>query len=158
MRFSLASIVLAFVAGLLLTPLGPANAQDTPQPSPNPAIVKSQLIQFTQLTRKNILDIQALPVDDDSIPVDPRVRDSARRAYILIRAAWWGTDLAIQKQSTSYQDPMLALANKRLNQARDLARYPVDFTGGPRAEYVSKSVESLSHSLRLVQQVLVILP
>jgi len=53
---------------------------------------------------------------------------------------------------------MLALANKRLNQARDLARYPVDFTGGPRAEYVSKSVESLSHSLRLVQQVLVILP
>src|SRR5262249_47094507 len=80
-----------------------------------------------------------------------------RRAYILIRAAWWGTDLAIQKQSTSYQDPMLALANKRLNQARDLARYPVDFTGGPRAEYVSKSVESLSHSLRLVQQVLVIL-
>src|SRR5215831_12986209 len=157
MRFSLASIVLAFVAGLLLTPLGPADPQDTPQPSWNPAIYKSQLIQFTQLTRKNILDIQALPVDD-SIPVDPRVRDSARRAYILIRAAWWGTDLAIQKQTTSYQDPMLALANKRLNQARDLARYPVDFTGGPRAEYVSKSVESLSHSLRLVQQVLVILP
>ena len=156
MRFSLASIVLAFVAGLLLTPLGPADAQDTPQPSSNPAIFKSQLIQFTQLTKKNILDIQALPVDD-SIPVDPRVRDSARRAYILIRAAWWGTDLAIQKQ-TSYQDPMLALANKRLDQARDLARYPADFSGGPRAEYVSKSVENLSRSLRLVQQVLVILP
>src|SRR5262250_1622696 len=152
MRFSLASIVLAFVAGLLLTPLGPADAQDTPQPSSNPAIFKSQLIQFTQLTKKNILDIQALPVDD-SIPVDPRVRDSARRAYILIRAAWWGTDLAIQKQ-TSYQDPMLALANKRLDQARDLARYPADFSGGPRAEYVSKSVENLSRSLRLVQQVL----
>jgi len=157
MRFSLASIILAFVAGLLLTPLGRADAQDTPQASSNPAIFKSQLLQFTQMTRKNILDIQALPVDDDSIPVDPRVRDSARRAYILIRAAWWGTDLAMQKQ-TSYQDPMLALANKRLDQARNLARYPVDFISGPRAEYVSKSVESLSHSLRIVQQVLVILP
>src|SRR5262252_2489052 len=113
MLSSLASIILALVAGLLLTPLGREDAQDTPQASSNPAIFKSQLLQFTQMTRKNILDIQALPVDDDSIPVEPRVRDSACRAYILIRAAWWGTDLAIQKQSTSYQDPMLALANKR---------------------------------------------
>jgi hypothetical protein len=153
MRFSLAPIVMAFVVGLLLTSLEPANAQDAPQPSPNPAVFKAQLLEFTQLARKNLRAIQALPVDD-SIPVDAGVRNSARQAYILIRAAVWGIDLARQK----HEDPMLALVEPRVDEAKNLARYPVDFTGVPRAEYVSTSVQYLSRSLKLVQQALVMLP
>jgi len=154
MRVPLASIVIAFVAGILLTSLEPADAQD-PESSPNPAVYKAQLIQFIQLARKNLYEIQALPVDD-SIPIDPAVRNNARNNYILIRAAVWGMDLQMQK--ANYRDPILVLAQKRVDEAKNLARYPVDFTGGPRGEYVNKSVECLSRSLKLVHQALLIMP
>jgi hypothetical protein len=153
------ALFVAVLAGFigLLASAASIEAQEEPKPSPEPAVFKSHLLQFTQLTRKNLQDIQALPVDD-SVPVDPVVRSSARRAYILIRAAWWGMDLAMQK--ATYRDPMLVLAQKRVDEARDLARYPVDYAvqNVPRAEYISKSVQDLSRSLKLVQQALVILP
>ena len=155
MQFSLASIVITFVAGLLLTPLEPVDAQEEPKPSPNPAVFKAQLIEFTQLARKNLNEIQALP-DDDSSPLDPGVLARAKQNYILIRAAYHGITLAMQRQT--YEDPMLALASRRLDEARELARVPVDFRGTSRHEYISTSVQSLSRSLKIVHQALLILP
>jgi hypothetical protein len=53
---------------------------------------------------------------------------------------------------------MLDLACKRVDQAFNLARYPVDFTGVPRSEYISNSVQNLNQAIRLINQTLVILP
>ena len=155
-RFLVGSIIASFV-GLfsLLTTVESIPGQEEPQPSKDPAVFKAQLLQFTVLTRKNLRDIQALPVDD-SIPVDAQVRHNARQAYMLVRAAQWGMGVAIQQQT--YQDPVLRLAQKRVEAAWQLARFPVDFTSAPRAEYISKSVQDLSRSLKLVQQALVMLP
>lgn len=155
-RLLFGSIIVALV-GLfaLLTRAEPVHGQQDPQPNREPAVFKDQLQQFTLLTRKNLRDIQALPVNDSN-PVDPTVRHNARQAYMLVRAAHWGMGLAIERQT--YPDPTLRLAQKRVEVAWHLARFPVDNTALPRAEYISRSVQDLSRSLRLVQQALVMLP
>jgi|SRR6266568_3224354 len=155
-RSILGPIVVALVGlSVLLTSGEPARGQEDPQPSRDPNVFKAQLRQFTVLGRKTLRDIQALPVDD-SIPVDPQVHHNARQAYILIRAAQWGMGLAISRQT--YEDPILGLARKRAEMAWNLARFPVDNTGLPRAEYISRSVQDLSRALKLVDQALVMLP
>jgi len=141
-RLLLGLIIVAFVGFIsLLTTAESVLGQDEPQPSKDPAVFKAQLLQFTLLTRKNLRDIQALPVDD-SIPVDPQVRHNARQAYMLVRAAQWGMGVAIQQQT--YQDPVLRIAQKRVEAAWHLARFPVDYTNVPRSEYISQSVQDLS--------------
>ncbi len=134
----------------------PVHAQDDMmQPSHVPAVFKAQLLQFTQLTRRNIRDIQALSPDDSS-PVDPAVVQNAHNAYGLIRAAQWGMNTALGQQT--YKDPTLVLAQKKAEQAFNLSRYAASSQSGSRAEYISKSVQDLSQALRLAQQALVILP
>src|SRR5882724_7783228 len=153
----LRSLIVSFVGVFwLLIATESIHAQEEPKPSPDPAVFKAQLIQFTQLTRKNLRDIQTISVDD-SVPIDPVFLRSAHNAYLLIRAARWGIDLAMQRQTT-YQDPTLALAHNRIDEAWNLARYPWDFRNNPRAEYISTSVQNLSRSVKIVQLVLVILP
>jgi hypothetical protein len=155
-RFLSMSLIVAFVGlSALLARAELVHGQDDTEPSKNPAVYKDQLLKFTLLTKKNLRDIQALP-NDDSVPVDPQLRHNAHRAYQLIRAAQWGMGVAIQVQS--YPDPILRLAQKRAEEAWQLARYPVDFTGVSRAEYISTSVQNLTRSLRLAQQALVMLP
>ena len=134
----------------------PVHAQDDPQPSKDPAVFKAQLLQYMQLTRKNLREIQALS-PDDTAPIDPALRNSAHHAYQLIRAAQWGMGVAIQQQTT-YKDPMLVMAQKRAEKAWNLSRYPVDNTNEPRPQYINQSVQNLTQALRLVQQILVILP
>ena len=154
MRFPSSLAVTLSLLSLVVVTI-PVQAQDDTQPSKEPAVFKSQLLQFSQLTRKNLREIQALS-PDDSTPIDPALRGSTQRAYALIRAAQWGMGVAIQQQT--YKDPTLVLAQKRAEQAWNLARYPVDYTNVPRSEYISQSAEKLTQALRLVQQALVILP
>jgi len=143
------------IAFLILVSAGPVRGQEDPQPSREPTVFKAQLLQFTQLSRRTLREIQALPVDD-SVPVDPQVHRNARQAYVLIRAARWGMELAIQRQT--YQDPILSLAHKRVDVAWNLARFPVDNTGLPRAEYINKSVQDVTRAVQLVNQALAMLP
>ena len=155
-RSLLTSVIVAFGLFALLTTAKSIHAQDDPQPSRDPNVFKAQLQEFILITKKNLRDIQALPVDD-SIPVDPQVRGNAHRAYKLIRAAQWGMGLAIERQP--YQDPILGLAQKRVTTAWHLARFPVDNTNlSSRSEYINTSVQNLSSSLKLVQQALVMIP
>jgi hypothetical protein len=155
-RVRFGSIIVALVSfSVLLTSGESVHGQEDPQPSREPAVFKAQLLQFLQLGRRTVREIQALPVDD-SIPVDPRVHHNAREAYVLIRAARWGMELAIQRQT--YQDPILGLAHKRVDVAWNLARFPVDNTGLPRAEYINRSVQDVSRAIRLVNQALAMLP
>ena len=147
----------ALVAFLVLLPSAePALAQEDPQPRRDPAVFKEQLRQASVLGRRSIREIQALPVDD-SVPVDPQVRHRARQVYVLLRAGRWGMELAMQRETT-YHDPMLRLAHKRVDQAWNLARTPVDGTSMPRAEYVSVSVRDLTRAVQLIDQALVIIP
>ena len=156
-RFLSMSVIVAFVClSALLTRAELVHGQDNEiLPNKNPAVYKDQLIKFTLLTKKNLRDLQALS-DDESVPVDPQLHHNAQRAYQLVRAAQQGMGTAIQMQS--YPDPILRLAQKRAEEAWNLARFPVDNTGAPRAEYIRTSVQNLSRSLRLAQQALVMLP
>jgi len=144
-----------FIAWLLSVSVGPVGSQEDPQPSREPAVFKAQLLQFTQLSRRTLREIQSLPVDD-SVPVDPLVRHHAHQNYVMIRAALHGMELAIQRQT--YQDPTLSLASKRVEAAWNLARFPVDNTGLARSEYISRSVQDLTRAVQLVNQALAILP
>jgi hypothetical protein len=153
----LSSIIVALVViPVFMISARPASGQEDPQPSREPAVFKAQLLQASQLARRSIQEIQGLPIDD-SIPVDPAVRYRARQTYVLLRAARWGMELAKQRETT-YKDPMLDLAYKRVEQAFNLARYPVDNTGAGRSEYVSRSVQDLNSAVRLINQALAILP
>src|SRR5262249_56086846 len=129
---------------------------DEPRPSLDPAVFKLQLRQASLLCKRMAQEIQSLPSDDPA-PVDPALKGRAHQAYALLRAARWGMELAKQREE-SYQDPMLDLAYKRVDQAFNLARYPVDFTGAPRSEYISNSVQNVNQAIRLINQALVILP
>jgi len=149
------TIALVGLLGLLMA-ARQVHAQDAMlQPSKDPAVFKAQLLQATQLTRKNIRDIQALSPDDSS-PLDPAVTESCHRVYALLRAAQWGMNVAIGQQT--YKDPLLVLAQKKTEEAWNLTRESAQSWGGTRAEYISRSVENLSRSLRLAQQALAMLP
>ncbi len=133
----------------------PALADD-PTPSRDPAVFKAQLRQASMLCKKMAQEIQGLP-SDDSAPVDPALKGHAHQTYVMIRAARWGMELARQRLEPS-KDPMLELAYKRVDQAANLTRYAVDYTGVARAEYISTSVQNLNQAVRLINQALLILP
>ena len=157
MKHSFRTIIVAFTLFALLIAPNLGNSQEFNFPaSKDPAVFKAQLLQFVQLTRKNLLEIQALPVDDSS-PVDQSLINSAHTAYALIRSALHGMELALDQQT--YKDPALILAKKRVEQAWNLARFPAQSQSVPtRAEWVSRSVQNLTQALRLVQQAQAILP
>ena len=140
----------------VLTLLNPVHAQADPTPSWNPIIFKDHLRQAAALCKRTIREVQGLPVDD-STPLDPQVYRRAHEGYAMIRAAWWGMSLAQQKE-TSYKDPMLDLAIKRIDEALPLVRFAAEMGNLPRAEYINRSVQSLSRAIRLINQALVILP
>lgn len=142
------------VAIALLTSVEPAQSQD-PTPSRDPAIYKSQLREAAALGRKTVKAIEALP-NDDSVPIDPKVLNDARSTYVLIRAARHGMEL--QRERQNYPDPMLELAFKRVDQAWDLARVPIDYRNLPRHQYIPRATGDLAQALRLIDQTLVILP
>ena len=125
--------------------------------SPNPAVITSQLQAASRVGRQALEGLKALP-PDDAVPIDPEVLKKARETYGLIRAARHGMEL--KKQADRFPDPTLAVAFKRVDEAFNLARIPVDKAswGINRSEYLRLSIPSLSRALRLVDQALVILP
>ena len=151
------SSLLAALLGIaiaLLTSVEPAQSQN-PTPSREPAIYKSQLRDAAALGRRTLKAIEALP-NDDSVPIDPKVLNDANSTYVLIRAARHGMEL--QREYQKFPDPMLELAFKRVDQAWNLARVPIDYRGLPRHQYIPRATGDLTQALRLLDQALVILP
>jgi hypothetical protein len=142
------------VAILFLAWVEPVHSQD-PTPSRDPAIYKSQLREAVALGRKTLRALEALP-NDDSVPIDPKVLNDARSTYVLVRAARHGMEL--HREYQKYPEPMLELAFKRVDQAWDLSRVPIDYRGLPRHQYIPRATGDLSQALRLINQALVILP
>jgi len=142
----------------------PARAETTTIPpsmfegSQDKRVVASQLRLADKLGRKALAGFQAAP-RDASVPLDEDMMRAARETYGLIRAARHGLELSLGNQK--FPDPIDQLSFKRLDEAWNLSRYPVDkisWAGIPREEYLSDSIQNLSRALQLVDQALLLLP
>lgn len=121
-------------------------------------VIASQLRLADQRGRKALAGFQVAS-HDASVPMDADVMQAARETYGLIRAARHGLELSLGNQK--FADPIDQLTFKRLDNAWNLSRYPVDMIswgGIPRDEYLAASVEHLIRALQLVDQALVLLP
>ena len=150
---------LAFILGWIL----PAGAQTSSlptsviTPSPQSSVISNQLRLAKQLGGKALAGLQAAR-SDGAIPIEPSVIQAARDTYVLIRAARHGIELA--KSAQKFPDPVLDFTFKRVTQAWDLSRIPVDkySWGIPRADYLRQSIPALSQAMRLLDQALAVMP
>ena len=148
---SLLSLALVSAAAL------PARAQKTTIPSGVTAVKRDQAWWTSQLRlaretgRKALVGLQHAPTDDES------VLQACRDTYVLVRAARYGVMEAVRDDKT--HDPLLQLTMKRVEQAWTLSRTAVDKAGSAgRQEYLEAAVRDLGQSMRLLDQVLIILP
>jgi hypothetical protein len=154
---------LALTLAIWIGSAGPAAAQKVTLPSGvlaasnKSAVYTGQLRMASELGRRALATLQAAPTDD-SAPLDESVVQPARDTYALIRSARHGMELARENQKIS--DPLLDLAFKRVDDAWNLSRTPVDkFSWGmTHQQYIDVSVRDLTKALHLVDQVLVLLP
>jgi hypothetical protein len=157
-------LLLATTLTVCLTAAVPALAQKSTLPpdlnvsKPQTAFIKNQLTISTDLARKTLAGLETMS-SDDSIPIDESMLQNARNTYVLIRAARHGMEL--NKETSKFPDPTMDLAFKRVNEAWNLARNPVDrsTSGGiPRPQYIQESIQSLNQVIRLLNQALTIMP
>jgi hypothetical protein len=147
----------------LLMLASPAEAQKTTLPpvmlaeKPETAWWMNQLHQARRFGAQALAGLEASPADD-SIPVDEKVLQAARDNYVLLRSARGG--IWIARGDRRYAGPMTDLVFKRVDEAWNLARVPVDRItwNVPRAEYLELSVQSLRRCLQLVDQVFILMP
>ena len=148
---------------LLATTVGPADAQKTTLP---PSVVgirrdqagwSMQLRLAREIGQKVLVGLKNAPVDEGT-PIDEGLVQAARDTYVLIRAARYGMVEAVRNDKS--QDPILQLTVKRVEQAWTLSGTPVAkaSSGMPRQEYLEIAVRDLDQSMRLVDQILIILP
>jgi hypothetical protein len=128
--------------------------------SPDPAVIASQLRMASDLGRRVLQGLQAAPTDA-SLPLealDESVVQGARNTYALIRAAREGLEARRDRQK--FPDPLVDLAYKRLTEAWNLSRTPVDMYAWKieRSRYLTMSIRDLTRALQLIEQVQVLLP
>jgi hypothetical protein len=158
------------VVGFLTTQVAVAQGQTTTRneafervtaSSRDPSVIKGQLRLASKLGRQTLEGLQAAPTDNS--PMDESVHDSARKTYVLIRAARHGFVL-IQEWNEGRKgvlpDPIMDLAFRRVDAAWNLSRFSVDGWNSslPRQEYLTRATEDLGQALRLVDQALAIMP
>ncbi len=140
---------------VLLTSVNPEQGPSEPVPSREPAIYKAQIREAIGRCRRTLRELQTVS-NDDSVPIDPKVIHNARMAYYMVRSARHGMGLAKERQTSP--DPVFEMAFKRVDQAWDLARFPVDGRTMQRGEYLGQSIPKVQQAIRLLEQALVILP
>ena len=131
---------------------------NTLAPSKDPAVVKNQLTLAARFGRRALAGLEATS-PDAPMPPEDSVLQPARDTYVLIRAALGSLQHA--KESRRVPDPLIDLAYKKVSDAWNLSRVPVDrasSAGSSRREYLRQSVRSLRRALDLVDQALVLLP
>jgi len=154
---------MALILVSLLTVASPAEAQKTTVPAvmlaekPETAWWMTQLRQARQFGATALAGLEATPTDD-AIPVDEKVLQAARDTYVLLRSARGG--IGIARNDRRYSGPITELVFKRVDEAWNLARVPVDRIswGNSRTEYLEVSIPSLRRSLQLVDQVFALMP
>ena len=131
---------------------------NTLAPSKNPAVARNQLTLAGQYGRRTLAALEATS-PDAPMPPEDNVLQPARDTYVLIRAALGSLQWA--KESQRFPDPVMELTYKKVFDAWNLSRVPVDrasSAGLSRQEYLAVSVRDLRQALRLVDQALVLLP
>jgi len=130
-------------------------------PSRDPSTIKGQLRLASEMGRRTLQGLQAAPADDS--PMDESVHDSARKTYVLIRAARHGFTLIREwneGRKNVLPDPIMDLAYRRVDAAWNLSRFAVDGWNSSmgRQEYLAKATEDLGQAIRLVDQAVAIMP
>ncbi len=158
----------AVAAGLVLPPATLAQKVTLPaeviQSSPDVSVQKRQLRLAGELGRRVLQGLQAASANRD-VPVDESVIQDARNTYVLIRAAKEGMEATEYRRQVAAKgfmkdpDPMFEFMHRRVFDAWNLARTPVDMGhNDDRPLYLATSIRNLGQALQLVDQVLVLLP
>jgi hypothetical protein len=161
MAYGRGFLTLAVLLGL--GTVSPALAQKTTLPasaytaSNRSSVYTQQLRMASELGRRALAELEKAPTDE-GVALDESVVQPARDTYVLIRAARHSMELA--RETQKYPDPVLEMAFKRIDNAWNLSRTPVDkFTWAmTRQEYLELSIHDLTAALHLVDQVLMMLP
>ena len=148
---------------LLALMAAPAGAQKTTIPASMTAVKREQAWWVGQLRlareigQKTLVGLQHAPTDERT-PIDESVYQAARDTYVLIRAAQHGVMEAVRDDK--WHDPLLEITAKKVTAAWHLSRSPVDKAQSsmPRQEYLTVAIHDLQQSMRLVDQVLILLP
>ena len=148
------------VFGFLAPPSASAQKTTLPaevlKPSADLSVAKRQLQMAAELGRRVVQGLQAAPVDAAS-PLDNTLLQAASNTYALIRAARESMDA--RTIYMKYPDPAFDLAHKRVFDAWNLARSPIDLDRNVnRPRYLSVAIHDLKRALQLVDQALIILP
>lgn len=161
---------MAYVRGLLtlvvllgLGSLTPALAQKTTLPasaytaSNRSSVYTQQLRMAAEIGRRALTNLENAPTDNGT-PLEESMIQPARDTYVLIRAARHSIEMA--RESQKFPDPVLEIAFKRVDDAWNLSRTPVDkYTWGmERQEYLELAIHDLTAALHLVDQALILLP
>ena len=125
--------------------------------SKSPAVIRKQLTLASRLGHQTLAGLEAAS-SEEPMPMDESVVQPARDTYVLIRAALAGLQQANETQR--FPDPLIDLAYKRVLDAWNLSRTPIDLNSkrGSRRAYLAQSIPNLRQALSLVDQALAILP
>ena len=119
-------------------------------PSAENSVIRNQLTLARKLEQQALQGFLALP-RGNSVPIDPVSHQAAANAYVLIRAARHG--MGWQKDRKKFQDPTFDLVFKRVDDAWNLARTPVD-----RPDKGELVLEDMNKAIRLLDQALAMMP
>jgi len=131
---------------------------NTLAPSKNPGVIRNQLTLAARFGHQALAGLEATS-PDEPMPPEESVLQPARDTYVLIRAAL--ASLQHAKEGQRYPDPMIDLAYKKVFDAWNLSRVPVDRAssgGSSRREYLALAIPRLRQALSLVDQALILLP
>ncbi len=150
-RCGLLALVLSALLGW--SPHAAAQHSDLPAsviaPSRENVAIRNQLTLARKLEHQALQGFMARPADN-SIPIDAGALQAARNAYVLIRAARHG--MGWQKEAKKSSDPVLDLVFKRVDDAWNLSRMPVDHSYDPR------TIPAMTDAIRLLDQALTMMP
>jgi len=154
-RYGLALVISIWLAGPLLVTAQPTSlAPNVIAPSRETSVIRNQLTMARKLEQQALQGIMAISADN-STPVDATSLQAARDAYVLIRAARHG--LGWQREAKKFPDPILDMVFKRVEDAWNLSRTPVDRTGYEPVAYAQVSLRDMTQAIRLLDQALALL-
>ena len=155
-RYGLALVISIWLAGPLLVTAQPTSlAPNVIAPSGQTSVIRNQLSMARKLEKQALEGVMAMP-GDNSTPIDPTSLQAARDAYVLMRAARHG--LNWQREARKFPDPILDMVFKRVEDAWNLSRTPVDRTGLEPVAYSQMSLRDMTQAIRLLDQALALLP
>ena len=153
-QFTLALLISIWLAVPSLAKAQPTSmAPNVMAPSGETSVIRKQLVMARKLEQQALQGIMA--IGDNSTPVDQVSLQAARDAYILMRAARHG--LGWQREARKFPDPILDMVFKRVEDAWNLSRTPVDRTGYEPVAYAQVSIRDMTQAIRLLDQALAFL-